>query len=341
MTTEVMRLINGALANFNSAEDFLLDQETWGRFMKYHWQAREPIVINKNFTVSPEQFEQWHAQLTRCGRQHAEYDPETGKIVFTPGHNPAKKTLHAAMNQWFGELEHRLRVGNGNDFRHDLADGFYLSGPHEGYYRTTDLHLRRADQEYPTLVVEMAFTESTETLFKRAKMWLDGTEGTTQLVILLDVKEGRAPSMYSRRVRQGNRIWGLTDDDIAARFPAFWPFYHHIMYWYYHMDLPLTGHFKVDMYIWGRHMPEPDKIWGCDFPNDYRIPPAEHPGNGIGRDSMFRFNGISIPFPIDDLVREGEKGRRYVSYERAANAAVEKLRSLGLPYTGYVARGDD
>lgn len=217
------------------------------------------------------------------------------------------------------------------------TDGFRLSGQHEGCFRTTDLHLRRGDQKYPTVVVEIAFAEPTQTLFQRAKMWLDGTNGTTQLVMLFDIKEGRPPSRKSKYVKQGNQTWNLTDEQLTSMFPAFWPLYHYIISWYYQKKISLTGRFSVDMYLWGSDMPEPDKIWGC-VSGDHNQPPVEDRHNGIGTASKFCFYGMSIPFPIEVLQREINKGIKFKAFERAADFAVEKLRELDLPFGGYLRR---
>ncbi|KAL1886209.1 hypothetical protein Plec18167_000138 [Paecilomyces lecythidis] len=335
MTNEITRQIGIVLNNFNAIEDLTYEEELWKRFMNFHWQARRPIVLNK-FDVSQEQFEEWREQLDRCGKEHAEYDPKAGKIIFKADHCPVKRILRAVMNQWISELERRLRTSTGNDFMFNPTDGFRLSGPYEGHVQTTFVHLRRGDQAYPTLVVEIAFTEPTETLFQRAKMWLEGTKDTTQLVILIDIKERRAPSKNSKHVKQEDKMWGVTDEEIALRLHAFWPMYHHIMYWYYENKLPLTGRFTVNMYVWGSHMAEPDKIWECDFPSDRTKPAVEHRENAVGSESEFCFYGIKTLFPIEQLKRETWKAMRFWSYERAANFAVEKLKELGLPITGYV-----
>lgn len=89
--------------------------------MKLHWHSRETITINNRFNVTPEEFEQWQSQLGRCGKEHAEYEPQTGKITFKPDHCPVRRTIRAVMNQWLCELELRLRRLSGKDFRFDPA----------------------------------------------------------------------------------------------------------------------------------------------------------------------------------------------------------------------------
>lgn len=84
-------------------------------------------------------------------------------------------------------------------------------------------------------------------------------------------------------------------------------------------------------------MPEPDKVWGC-VSGDHNEPPVEDRHNGIGTASKFCFYGMSIPFPIEVLQREINKGIKFKAFERAADFAVEKLRELNLPFGGYLRR---
>jgi hypothetical protein len=157
-------------------------------------------------------------------------------------------------------------------------------------------------------------------------MWLDGTDGITQLVMLFDIKE--APVRQSRKVTRGRKTWDLTNSEILSKYPAFWTLSNHIHYWYIGNHVPLVGRFTLNIYLWGNDMPEPDKIWGCDFSNDHMYTATEHRNNEVTETSEFLFYGKHILFPLETLKGEMVKGMKFWSYERVSDLAVEKLKEL-------------
>jgi hypothetical protein len=63
-----------------------------------------------------------------------------------------------------------------------------LSGPYVGDRREPDQAITGPEDGYPLVVLELGVNDSTDNLFEAAKKWLEGSEGVTRVVIVIDIR---------------------------------------------------------------------------------------------------------------------------------------------------------
>lgn len=64
---------------------------------------------------------------------------------------------------------------------------YSLAYKFSGSIKQTDASLRKRGSKWPVAVLEVAISNTTKKLFQDARRWLEGSNGQTKLVVLLDV----------------------------------------------------------------------------------------------------------------------------------------------------------
>jgi hypothetical protein len=111
------------------------------------------------------------------------------------------------------------------------------------------------------LVIEIAYSQSTEDLARTVRKWIYGTEGVTKVIIAINIKEKAKPKCRAP--------WGLSVDQIERYSLS--ALAHHIQNWHRDNGLPLLGTFCATMSICTRDIVHPntktlpDPIWTYDF----------------------------------------------------------------------------
>lgn len=113
MTTENRERIYALLNQVTS-----LDELQWELCGDIHLRSRQIVTFDK-FKVTPEEFEKWQRQFTRCAEEHVEYDAQIGQVSIKPGHCPVRTSVRAVMKLWLRELAVAVRVSTGTKFTLD------------------------------------------------------------------------------------------------------------------------------------------------------------------------------------------------------------------------------
>lgn len=75
-----------------------------------------------------------------------------------------------------------------------------------GSTKQADASLKKSKAKWPAVVLEVAISEPTNKLYEDARRWLEYSEGSTNLVILIDVQENNRRTI-------SNDNWGLSAVD--------------------------------------------------------------------------------------------------------------------------------
>jgi hypothetical protein len=91
----------------------------------------------------------------------------------------------------------------------------YLRGPYMYCAKVPDFEIIPFSFEFPVLAVEVGVTDNLKMLRSDAQKWLRGTNGTTQVVILVHVQE-RPPINSAQQTKESESrlTWGLSENQI-------------------------------------------------------------------------------------------------------------------------------
>lgn len=197
--------------------------------------------------------------------------------------------------------------------------GCLLGNEYDGSIKQADASLKKLGSEWPAVVLEVGISESTEKLCEDANRWLNGSDGNTKLVILIDVQE--IPKWKSP-----NDVWGLPatafqeTSHIALR--------RHILDWYTSKNIRLHGSFELSVYLWysdgvrqcilNKAAFSRDNLIDLTTINDVPLR-LEHLMPGSDLDA-----GQHISFPLRLLVGTLQQGFPEVEIQRATQLAKDK-----------------
>lgn len=184
--------------------DRSLDKLSAEDVMELRRTSERSLVLDK---VSPAEYLNW---LDKVGDdiRGVEYDAQNACIVLKgcPGwmHEAATGVIYRRL---FGELEDRLSAATVSDYMLtgsigmliDLSlymDWFItifldclLDSKYDGSIKQADASLMEFEAEWPAVVLEVGISETTEKLCEDVNRWLNGSDGNTKLVILINVQE--------------------------------------------------------------------------------------------------------------------------------------------------------
>lgn len=127
------------------------------------------------------------------------------------------------------------QADKGVNSAHDL----YFEGkahrkePHEG--------ITPASGSYPLVALEIGVSEPKSDLLEDARKWLDGSDGETKLVILVDIQERR------KKIENEDFDWGLSDIWLAKADQN--AVTDHVLRRYQEKGIILAGRFYVNVYL--------------------------------------------------------------------------------------------
>ncbi|KAL1983750.1 hypothetical protein VTN96DRAFT_9922 [Rasamsonia emersonii] len=145
----------------------------------------------------------------------------------------------------------------------------------------------------PVIAIDIGVSGPLDRLFKDAEKLLHGTEGYTQLVLLINIQEDwKRVDVYP---------WGLTGQELRDWEEvelADW-----ILEWHHAKGVPLVGEFKVTMYMYSKDMER--RPTGPFDTYDFSLTGPLKKGalSGLFFDKDFRVKlfGIEIRLPLEQL----------------------------------------
>ena len=171
------------------------------------------------------------------------------------------------------------------------------------------------------MVLEVGIRETTQKLCEDANRWLNGTNGVTKLVILIDIQE--IPKWKS-----SNDNWGLPA--IAFQEISHEALRRHILEWYGFKNILLHGRFELSVDLWysdgirqcilNKAAFSQENLIDLTTINDVPLR-LEHPMPGSESDASQH-----LLFPLRLLVETLQKGFRHAEIQRAGQLARDKLK---------------
>jgi hypothetical protein len=186
--------------------------------------SERSLVIDK-FKVSPAEYRYW---LDKVGDdiRGVEYDTQNACLVLKerPGwmHETVTRVIDSRL---FGDLEDMLSATTGSRYfltgstrmliylslmcyfiNLTLFPGRSLAGDFDGSVKEADASLMKSEAKWPVVVLEVGISETTKKLYNDAERWLQGSDGNTKLVILVNVQETGKRNSW-------NDKWGLSEID--------------------------------------------------------------------------------------------------------------------------------
>lgn len=116
-----------------------------------------------------------------------------------------------------------------------------MAGKFRGSSKQADASLKKSKAEWPVVVLEVGISETTTKLYEDAERWLEGSDGDTKLVILVDVQE-------TPKWKTSNDMWGLSEADF--RQMSHRTLSRYIFQWYRSWEIQLVGSFKLSVHLW-------------------------------------------------------------------------------------------
>lgn len=200
--------------------------------------------------------------------------------------------------------------------------GYELSGRFIGSVKEADASLKKSRDEWPVVVLEVGISETTLKLYADAERWLEGSDGHTKLVILIDVHETEKRNTMSDK-------WELSENDFREIDHR--RLFQHIFEWYQSRQIKLFGTFTLSVHLWysdGDRQCVLDKAtFSPESPIDLtmiedvplRLDYLVSDGNSLSEPGPFLF-------PLKRLVEKLQRGFEEIQIERAKLLAREKKR---------------
>lgn len=199
-----------------------------------------------------------------------------------------------------------------------------LDGKSSSSTKQADASLTNLTAEWPVVVLEVGVSETTTKLYQDAERWLNGTNGQTKLVILIDIQE-------KGRWNTSNDKWELSKVDIQGmRFDTL---SNNILQWYRSKGIRLYGSFKLSVHLW---YSDDDRqcIYEAAFSPDKLIDTTNIVDVSLRMEHLMPDGSDSdidqpLLFPLSDLVHLLQNGFETLERERANNLAnIERKKYL-------------
>lgn len=322
---QIERILDRSLDNL-SAEDVMELRRT----------SERSLVLDK---VSPAEYLNW---LDKVGDdiRGVEYDAQNACIVLKGCPDWMRDAASQLISsRLFRDLQDRLKAATGSDYILTGSAGMLIDlslymdwfitifldcllvDEYDGSIKQADASLMEFEAEWPAVVLEVGISETTEKLCEDANRWLNGSDGNTKLVILIDVQE--IPKWKSL-----NDNWGLP----ATAFQEIGhkALRRHILDWYGSKKIRLHGSFELSVDLWysggvrqrilNKAAFSRDNLIDLTTINDVPLR-LEHLMPGSDLDASQR-----LSFPLRLLVETLQKGFRHVEMQRAGQLAKDKLK---------------
>ncbi|OKL55671.1 hypothetical protein UA08_09025 [Talaromyces atroroseus] len=282
--------------------------------------SEHSLVLDK-FKISPTEYRNW---LDTVGNdiRGVEYDAQKACLVLKerPGwmHGTAAGIVYGLLFS----LQYRLESTTGIRYLSTGSIVCSLDNKFSGSTKQADASLRGLYSKWPIIVLEVNTCDSTRKLFEDARRWLEGSDGNTKLVILVDVqeKERRSTSTDS---------WGLSELDfpkISHRRLS-----EHITQWYQSRRIRLVGNFALSVHLWysdgnrqcilNKAVFAPGNLIDLATIKDI---PLRLSGLMPGREHLDRDEPLF--FPLRELVNTLQNGFEDVEIQRASDLAENKKK---------------
>lgn len=123
------------------------------------------------------------------------------------------------------------------------------------------------DAGYPAVVLDIGLCDNVENLFEGAKKWLEGSEGVTRGVIIVDIQRIQPPIEEESQNSSGQKLtWGKLNEELLKIGLSHGSdsLTGHIANWYKDNGCELNECATVTIYVC-RKGEEPLRYWGCEF----------------------------------------------------------------------------
>ncbi|OKL58738.1 hypothetical protein UA08_06187 [Talaromyces atroroseus] len=203
---QIERILDHSLDNL-SAEDVMELRRT---------SERSPVLDK----VSPAEYLNW---LDKVGDdiRGAEYDAQNACIVLKGCPGWMHEAAADVVREVFYQIRDRLSAATGSDYILTGSTDCLLVDKYDGSIKQADASLMEFEAEWPVVVLEVGINETTEKLCGNANRWLNGSDGDTKLVILINVQE-----IGHKALRR------------------------HILDWYGSKNIRLHGSFELSVDLW-------------------------------------------------------------------------------------------
>lgn len=179
-----------------------------------------------------------------------------------------------------------------------------------------DGSLRTEETECPVIILEVGISETTHKLYEDARRWLEGSNGDTKLVILIDVQE--------QGCRKASRDkWGL--DTTQFRQMQRRQLFNHILQWYHSNNISLLGNFHLSVHLWYSDSDKQCVLNNAAFSLGNLISLGAIHDVPLRLDSLMPVGSTDdnepLFFPLRKLVATLQRGFRFIEKERASKLA--------------------
>ncbi|PGH17696.1 hypothetical protein AJ80_04704 [Polytolypa hystricis UAMH7299] len=306
--------IDEILAKTNSIDD--LDLDTVAE-LRGTLAGRFPI---EKFQVDLGDWQKWSDEHQEV--YGIEYDAQNSHIIIKATGSPLHEAATGAVGEWLQGIRDCLSKETGNEFVCIRSADVDLGGEYNGSEKAPDEGLRQVGEQYPLVAVEVAVSETSKKVFEDAARWLNGSDGCTKLVIVVDIKE-----RMSRNTETTD--WGLSKDILGQLNVR--DLTKHILQWHQDNKSSLVGSFQASFYLCFQNQ-QPRQVWKCEFSLEELEP------------RCFTFEGVDyitkkellpeldesdcFPLPLQDLSTRMRVCLIDHELKRASSKAREKLKEI-------------
>ncbi|KAH8696470.1 hypothetical protein BGW36DRAFT_428478 [Talaromyces proteolyticus] len=146
--------------------------------------SERSLVINK-FKIASAEYQNW---INKVGDdiRGVEYDAQNACIMLKERPGRMNEAAADVVREVFHQIRDRLSGTGSRYFLTGSAD-FSLADKFSGSIKQADASLMKSECKWPDVVLEVGISEPTNKLFEDARRWLEGSDGNTKLVILVDI----------------------------------------------------------------------------------------------------------------------------------------------------------
>lgn len=137
-------------------------------------------------------------------------------------------------SDWFDRISRNAGMGGSPEFFRLVGaqlisclciDFRAFKDAYRGSWKQPDFAIRSLDLDRPNLIIETGFSQSDESLQRKVQLWLEGSRGVVQVVIVVKLREGAIPSPVEQDMEEhdgsfSSKSNGGSDDDDDNRSSA-------------------------------------------------------------------------------------------------------------------------
>ncbi|PCH08374.1 Hypothetical protein PENO1_007020 [Penicillium occitanis (nom. inval.)] len=314
MENEAMNQIKHILDRVRSLEDLSADD-----IAELRCVSQQSLIINK-FEISPTQYWNW---VGKVGDYGVEFDAQDKCIVLKEYPGWMHEATTHSLSRLFMDLEDRLSAATGLYYDSTGSTSYELVGRFIGSVKQADASLKKSRDEWPVVVLEVGISETTHKLYADAERWLEGSNGHTKLVILVDVCETEKRNTASDK-------WELSANDFREMNHR--RLFQHIFEWYHSRRINLFGTFTLSVHLLYSDGDRQCVLDKAGFSPDSPIDLEMIEGVPL-RLKHLAADGSSLSehqpslFPLKRLVEKLQRGFEEIQIERAKLLARDKKKS--------------